>query len=129
MIGVLALMILRSGHSSNVDPPMSELFLRNILEFITPARPRNKAIFLGFPALMIFVILAGKKMFKTSYILFAIAATIGQANILNTFSHIRTPFMMSVYRTIGEYVISIVLTFIIVVIATVIENFIKRKKK
>ena len=99
-----------------------------MLEYITPARPRNKAIFLGFPALIIFVMISGKKIFKTSYILFAIAATIGQANILNTFSHIRTPFMMSVYRILGEYVISVIITFFIALLFSLAENLIKRKK-
>jgi hypothetical protein len=128
MIGVLGLMIIRSGHDSNVEPATSELILRNVLEFITPARPRNKAIFLGFPALIIFVMISGKKIFKTTYILFAIAATIGQANILNTFSHIRTPFMMSVYRTVGEYIISVIITFFIALLFIAVENLIKRKK-
>ena len=128
MIGVLGLMIIRSGHDSNVEPATSELILRNVLEYITPARPRNKAIFLGFPALIIFVMISGKKIFKTSYILFAIAATIGQANILNTFSHIRTPFMMSVYRILGEYVISVIITFFIALLFSLAENLIKRKK-
>ena len=128
MIGVLGLMIIRSGHDSNVEPATSELILRNVLEFITPARPRNKAIFLGFPALIIFVMISGKKIFKTTYILFAIAATIGQANTLNTFSHIRTPFMMSVYRTVGEYIISVIITFFIALLFIAVENLIKRKK-
>ena len=128
MIGVLGLMIIRSGHDSNVEPATSELILRNVLEFITLARSRNKSIFLGFLVFIIFVMISGKKMFKTSYILFAIAATIGQANILNTFSHIRTPFMMSVYRTVGEYIISVIITFFIALLFIAVENLIKRKK-
>ena len=95
MLGVLGIMILRSGHTSNIDPPASEILIRNIFEFIFPARPRNKAIFLGYPALIMLIILASKKKFRNSYILFALSAVIGQADILNTFSHIRTPFIIS----------------------------------
>ena len=127
LIGVLGMMIIRSGHDSNVEPSNMELLFRNILEHVTPARPRNKAIFLGFPALIIFVILAGKKTLRTFYIIFTLASTIGQANILNTFSHIRTPFLMSVYRTIDEYIFAIVFTFILVALFTICEKIIKRK--
>lgn len=127
LIGVLGMMIIRSGHDSNVEPSNIELLFRNILEHVTPARPRNKAIFLGFPALIIFVILAGKKTLRTFYIIFTLASTIGQANILNTFSHIRTPFLMSVYRTIDEYIFAIVFTFILVALFTICEKIIKRK--
>lgn len=129
MLGVLGIMILRSGHTSNIDPPASEILMRNIFEFIFPARPRNKAIFLGYPALIMLIMLASKKKFRNSYILFALSATIGQADILNTFSHIRTPFIISLQRVGVEYFVSVVITAVIVIIIGVISKIIQKRKK
>ncbi|MGP1568155.1 MAG: DUF5693 family protein [Peptoanaerobacter stomatis] len=129
MLGVLGLMLLRSGHTSNVDPSSSEILMRNIFEYIFPARPRNKAIFLGYPSLILLIMLASKKKFRDTYILFALAATIGQADILNTFSHIRTPFLVSLSRVGIEYAVSFVITFVIVVFIDIICKIIQRGKR
>lgn len=129
VLGVLAVLILRGGHSSNLEPPMSEILMRNIFEYIFPARPRNKAIFLGYPALIIFIMLASKKKFRTSYIMFALAATIGQSDILNTFSHIRTPFLISLKRVAVEYFVAIALTAVIVLVIAFIDTKIQKRKK
>ncbi|MDO4753940.1 MAG: DUF5693 family protein, partial [Bacillota bacterium] len=127
--GILAIMTLRSGHTSNIEPPSFELWFRNLLELITPARPRTKAIFLGFPALLILIVLADKKYFRSSYILFLLAATIGQANILNSFSHIRTPLLVSLYRVMGEYVVSLLFALIFVVLFDLAERVYREVRK
>lgn len=129
LFGSLAIMLLRSGHTSNVEPPSFELLLRNFLELITPARPRTKAIFLGFPALILLVILANRKQFKLSYPLFLLAATIGQANLVNSFSHIRTPILVSVYRVLGEFVISAFFVLIIVFLYDLGEKLYRRIRR
>lgn len=129
VLGLLAIMLLRSGHTSNVEPPSFELWFRNLLELITPARPRTKAIFLGFPALILLVFMANKRIYKISYPLFLIAATIGQANLVNSFSHIRTPILVSLYRILGEFVVSALLVLIVVVLFDIAESVYRRMRK
>lgn len=129
VLGLLAIMLLRSGHTSNVEPPSFELWFRNLLELITPARPRTKAIFLGFPALILLVFMANKRIYKISYPLFLLAATIGQANLVNSFSHIRTPILVSLYRILGEFVVSALLALIVVVLFDIAESVYRRMRK
>lgn len=129
LFGSLAIMLLRSGHSSNVEPPSFELLLRNFLELITPARPRTKAIFLGFPALILLVILAGRKQLRLFYPLLLLAATIGQANLVNSFSHIRTPILVSVYRILGEFVVSAFFVLLIVILYDLGERLYRRIRR
>lgn len=124
--GVLVIMLLRSGHSSNIEVSSTEIMLRNVLELITPARPRTKAIFLGFPALMALVMIAGNARFQRFHILLLLAATIGQANIINSFSHIRTPLIVSVYRVLGEYVVSLIIVFAFVILFDIAKRIYRR---
>lgn len=107
LLGAVAMLLLRSGHESNVEPSSMELLMRNLLEIFLPARPRNKAFLLGYPGLVLMVYLAFKKKFVWSFPAFALIVMIGQSNILNTFSHIRTPIYMSYLRVSYELVITL----------------------
>lgn len=117
LLGAVALLLLRSGHESNVEPSSMELLVRNLLEIFLPARPRNKAFLLGYPGLVLMVYLAFKKKFVWSFPAFALIVMIGQSNILNTFSHIRTPIYMSYLRVSYELVITLFTSAIFVLVA------------
>lgn len=129
MLGALAVMVLRSGHSSNsIEPSSTEILMRNIFEYIFPARPRNKAIYIGYPSLIIMMIFAYKNRLRMLFPIFALAATIGQSDILNTFSHIRTPYILSLKRVAIEYVFSVVLTFVLVMLCHSVFSLIQKRK-
>lgn len=112
LLGILALagliFMARSGNTSEVKPAATELLMRNIMENYFIARPRTKSILLGFPAVILFVALAKQKRWEGLYPILAISVAIGQSNIQNTFSHIRTPLYLSVGRVGGEFLLSIV---------------------
>ncbi len=98
--------IARTGHASSIINPEWEINIRNFLEDILIARPRTKEVFISFPltVLATYLYLQFKDgKVKISERIFVLAAAmfaiVGQSSITNTFSHIRTPLYMSLYRT------------------------------
>lgn len=112
-LAVLAILLLRGGNT-NVKVPGTELRFRNFLENTLPVRPRTKAIFLGYPAVVLLIYLAYKKRGRFLEIFLTILIAIGQADIVNTFSHIRTPILVSFQRIAIEYIVCIPVAIIFV---------------
>ncbi len=129
LLGAVAMLLLRSGHESNVEPSSLELLFRNMLELFLAARPRNKAFLLGYPMLILFVYLAFKRKFVWSFPAFALVIAIGQSNILNTFSHIRTPIYISYLRVSYELAISVFTGAIFVLLADALIRMLEKVKK
>ncbi len=109
---LVGLLLLRSGHESNIGTASLELTFRNFLEFFLYARPRTKALILGFPIVIFFMRVANSKKYAWSYPIFAFLVAIGQVDILNTFSHIRTTLQLSIARVLLAFVMSIVVYLI-----------------
>ena len=85
-----------------------ELLARNVLEEVFLARPRTKEFLVAFPAIMLAVYCAVKRMpFWTA--VFGLAGTIGLTSVCNTFMHIRTPLYLGFIRTALSLVFGIVL--------------------
>lgn len=116
---ILAVFILRGGNTSAKVPGM-ELWFRNMLERYLPARPRTKSLFIGYPAIILLIYFGYKKRGEIVYILLLIFASIGMADIVNTFSHIRTPMNMSIARVLIEYVGAAVLGLVLIIIVDLI---------
>ena len=116
LLAAVALLIIRSGHETGVQPANIELFIRNILEEILPARPRNKAFLLGYPGLLLLGYFAYQRRYQWLYPILAMVAAMGQANILNTFSHIRTPLYLSFWRIGFEILFAVVVTGVYVLV-------------
>lgn len=116
---ILALFILRGGNTS-AKVPSVELLFRNMLESKLMARPRTKALFIGFPSVFLLIYLGYKKRGEFLILLLTMFTAIGQADIVNTFSHIRTPLNMSFARIVIEFLLAAVLGLILVLVAEII---------
>lgn len=88
----------RTGHEGNLQPMEIEMIIRNILEERLLVRPRTKEFTVAFPALLLGAYLASLR-YKSLVFLSGLAAVIGQTSIVNTFSHLRTPVIVSTIRT------------------------------
>lgn len=90
-LGIAAVYLLRTD---NFLLPVSqiEIAIREGLEQLLVARPRTKEFLLGHPAL--YLVLAAKQKHP---ILLAIAV-VGQLSIINTFTHVHTPLLLSGLR-------------------------------
>ncbi len=113
VLGVLGLgaliLMLRSGHESGASTSSLELFVRNMLEIYFYARARNKAFIIGFPIVVMLIVVAGKKKYTIFYPVLTFIVAVGQTDVLNTFSHIRTPLDMSIARVFIAFALSIVM--------------------
>lgn len=88
--------IYRTGNTTNVSA--RELALRNILENLLIARPRTKEFLIGWPCTMLFV-WALRRQMNILPLLAGLGMSIGLVSVVNTFLHIRTPFLLSLLRT------------------------------
>lgn len=127
---ILALFIIRGGNTSAKVPGI-ELLFRNMMEKYLPARPRTKSLFIGYPAVFLLIYLGYKNRGKFMYLLLTLFVAIGQADIVNTFSHIRTPLYMSFARVIIEVAGAAVLGFILIAVVEFImkgyDKYIEKK--
>lgn len=94
-----SLWIARTGNDSGMEISPVELKFRALLERVFVTRPRTKEIFMGMPA-MIFAVWLARRRQNFLAIAAVLLATIGQADVLNTFCHIHTPIFYSLLRTI-----------------------------
>ncbi len=98
-LAVLLLIVARTGNDSGVGVSSTELEGRSILDRLLIVRPRTKEFLLGHP----FFILAcawwlrGRR--RLALPAFVVGA-IGQVSMLNTFCHIHTPLVISVWRDV-----------------------------
>ncbi len=125
---MVIIMLIRSGHESGVQPASMELLLRNILENVMPARPRTKAFLIAYPSIIIIILFAKNKLYRYSYPVLSIMLAIAPANIMNTFSHIRTPLYLSFMRVGMEFISSVLVTLIYILIFKVFIKLIDKIK-
>ena len=96
MLLVSAFYMYRTGNSTTTSA--RELAFRNFLENTLIARPRTKEMIVGWPMLMLFIWSLRRRM-KFLPMIFGTGMTIGLVSVVNTFLHIRTPFLLSLLRT------------------------------
>lgn len=109
ILGAVGLLLaVRSGNAAGDLASTEERQLRVLMEQILWVRPRFKDFALGNPALVITWALS----FMHRYAglgLFVLFAAIGQADIMDTFSHVHTPVFISLVRTINGAVIGAII--------------------
>jgi len=115
VLGVGALVLMRSGNTSDIAPSSFELALRHHLTALLGVRPRFKEFVIGFPAMMLLPALRGIDRRATG-ILFSLAIGIGLGDIIDTFSHLHTPVLVSLLRVFNGLVIGVVIGAILIAI-------------
>lgn len=100
-LGVLAfagyMFVGRSGN--NMAPvPAFEVALRRFLEDTLYARPREKEFLFGHPAVFLALAAARARWPQLLHYFLVIAVTIGQGSMVETFAHMRSPFILSFIR-------------------------------
>jgi len=88
----------RTGNTPLIPVPEMEVQFRALLERLLIVRPRFKEFLVGHP---FFILALGLKERLNSGLLFfllLIAGTVGQITIINSFSHIHTPFFIAFIR-------------------------------
>lgn len=96
-LAVLALLVMRSGNDPGIGVSDSEMRVRAVLDRLLYARPRFKEFLIGHPLLFAGICLGlrGRRDWAAALV---IAGTIGQMSLVNTFCHLHTPLLVSLWR-------------------------------
>lgn len=121
LLGIVGIFLLRGGNT-NASIPGIELLIRNLMEIYLPVRPRTKAILICWPAIILLMYIANRKKGQFLTLVLTLFAAIGLADIVNTFSHIRTPLYISFTRIVVQFVIVAILSIIYVYIIEIIRK-------
>ena len=120
---VFAYYMYRTGNSTTTSA--RELAFRNFLENTLIARPRTKEMIVGWPMLMLFIWSLRRRM-KFLPMIFGTGMTIGLVSVVNTFLHIRTPFLLSLLRTGWGILFGLLIGLAAVVIAEGLYRLVRR---
>jgi len=98
--------IIYIGRTGNfiIPVPAWELRLREFLEQVFPYRPRTKELLIGYPLLILGFGLFSWGWYRVGLFTAALG-TIGPVSMVNTFTHIHSPLIASISRTIVGLVI------------------------
>lgn len=122
IIGVVALIFVgRSGHTAGVPVPGAEVAMRRFLENVLYARPREKEFLIGHPAFYLMVAAMYRKWPQLLHFFLVLAAAIGVGSMVETFAHIRTPFLMSFIRGINGWVTGMVIGICLIIAIAIIR--------
>ena len=123
MMLVFVYYIYRTGNSTTTSE--TELAFRNFLENALIARPRTKEMIIGWPMLMLFVWSLRRGM-KFLPLVFGMGMSIGLVSVVNTFLHIRTPFLLSLLRTGWGVLFGLLIGLAVVMAAELIYRLVRR---
>jgi hypothetical protein len=101
--GLGLLLLLRTGNTGLPLPPGEER-LREALERALVARPRTKEYLLGHPALVL-AVASGAVGLRAWSLPLVVVGAVGQAGLVNSFSHAHTPLLYTVWRTANGLVL------------------------
>lgn len=109
------------GRSGNNGAPVPhfEIALRRFLETVLYARPREKEFLFGHPAVFLSLVAFYRKWPQILHYVLILAVTIGQGSMVETFAHMRSPFILSLIRGIDGLAAG-TLTMMVLMTATVI---------
>jgi hypothetical protein len=115
LVAGAALLVERSGNQSDIAPSTFELALRSHLTAILQVRPRFKEFVVAWPALMLVPALLTADRKRWGW-LFVLAAGMGLGDLIDTFSHLHTPLLVSTERVVNGGVLGAVIGALLIVV-------------
>lgn len=97
-VGMVLIYIIRSGNHPGMKVPAAESWLRNTLEQLLIVRPRTKEFLIGYPILILSWLFAGTRITRNWIWFFIVMGSVALISMLNSFCHVYTPFLLSMYR-------------------------------
>ncbi len=107
------LVLQRSGNQSDIAPSSFELALRSHLTSILQVRPRFKEFVVAWPALMLVPALIAEDRRRWGWLL-VLAVGMGLGDLIDTFSHLHTPLLVSAERVVNGGVLGALLGALVV---------------
>lgn len=121
LLAVMVVYVVRTGNDTSglvVVSPL-ELKFRNVLETVLSVRPRTKEFLLGHPLLML---LFYKGYRDNRFLPLLVLGTIGQISLVNTFDHIHTPVLVSLFRVVNGLWTGILVGLVLILLVNLAER-------
>jgi Family of unknown function (DUF5693) len=115
LLAGLYLYVSRSGNQSDISPSTFELSLRSGLTSILGVRPRFKEFLIGIPLLMLLPALTVAHRRAVGW-LFALGISMAAADVIDTFSHLHSPLLVSLIRVINGALIGAIIGAVLVLV-------------
>lgn len=96
LIALLGIILFRSDNVQFI--PGIEAQIRNALERLLVARPRNKEIFIGYPSLLLYAYAVKNGLWVRYRELLRLGVVFGISSVVNSFCHFHTPFFFIMLR-------------------------------
>ncbi|GHT00666.1 hypothetical protein AGMMS50276_27030 [Synergistales bacterium] len=100
-LGLLLLMLLGIAlfRSDNVQfIPGIEARIRDWLERVLVARPRNREVFVGYPSLVLYIFAVNNRLWHKYREILRVGVVIGFSSVVNSFCHYHTPLVFTLLR-------------------------------
>jgi hypothetical protein len=107
LVGIFGILLARSGNFT-LPVPGFEKYARQLLEIILGVRPRTKEFLIGYPLLIAAGVLLLKEK-KEWLWLFLAVGVIGPVSLINTFTHIHVPIMISAVRSLNGLILGVLI--------------------
>ncbi len=101
-----ALLVMRSGNTSDIAPSGFELLVRRDLTELLSVRPRFKEFLVGVPLLMLLPAFLPTQRRAIGWLL-ALGLGVGIGDVIDTFSHLHTPVLISLFRVVNGLTIGV----------------------
>ena len=115
LLGIIGFIFIGRSGNNGAPVPSFEISLRRFLEDIMYARPREKEFLFGHPAILASLAALYHRWPQILHYFLVIAITIGQGSMVETFAHMRSPFILSLIRGIDGLVAGIAVMIIVLV--------------
>jgi len=117
LVGLISVFVLldRSGNFPIVPVADWENQFRGWFENLLYARPRTKEMLIGHPALFLGLYLGFSRILIRRELMYAgtVVGAIALTSMTNTFCHLHTPLILSLYRTFGGLIIGLIIGLIV----------------
>lgn len=120
-IAAVTLMMVRTGNETGVGVPSLELQFRGLMDRVFGVRPRTKEVLIGHPLLVLALARAMRGKRRGLWALLT-GGTVGQVSMVNSFSHLHTPVVVSVTRTLHGLWVGALLGTLLYLIVELIEQ-------
>jgi len=121
MFGALSLYVMRTGNDNPGAVSDLELVIRQLFRDILGVRPRTTEFLIGHPVMLVLLYYG----YKISMFPVLLIGIMGQVSLMNTYAHIHTPIMVSLYRSVHGLWIGVLIGIILIIVL----EFVFRKFK
>ncbi len=128
LLSAAALMVVRSGNEPLFGPSGIEMRLRSMFEAAVGVRPRTKEFAVGHPLALLGLWLLYRRQKRATWLILS-AGALGQASLANTFCHIHTPYLLSLWRGSLGLLCGLAIGIVLVAVWDAVEKRLARSLK